>query len=398
MPRIENIRPVLLSAPYSRLETNLEPLLHLPGGYRTTGMVEVTLENGIVGLGEGYLAVFAPALFQNLIDFLSPLVKGRELWELNSIMDDLVTATGYWSLQGAARHAISAIEIALQDCRARTMNIPVWRMLGGAPHALELYASGGDSISPEYMSEELNHVESLGIRTFKIRARQDQVDKAGWCLREADKRKIGVAVDMTQNLAYPSQSIPEVVTFCQKTESLSGTSIDFLEEALGPSEINNLHQLRQKIDTPVAGGEIITTPQEMITRIAGGCYDIAQPDATVIGGIQPTLEVFYASRTWGCRVFVHCWGGPVGMMANFHAALAGGGHIVEWPLPRYPLREMMVSKPWRIENGYLQLPEEPGLGVILTPEIEKKFPFREDAVYSCKVDPSIAPKADWKSP
>jgi L-alanine-DL-glutamate epimerase-like enolase superfamily enzyme len=83
-------------------------------------------------------------------------------------------------------------------------------------------------------------------------------------------------------------------------------------------------------------------------------------------------------------------------MANDHAALAGGGTVAEWPIKPYALREAMLAEPWRIERGQLLLSDTPGLGVRLTPEIEREFPFREDAVYRCLVDPSKAPAADWR--
>ena len=63
MPVVRSVRSVLLSAPYAEPEGNLEVLLHLPSGLRTTGLVEITLSDGTVGLGEGYLAVFAPTVF-----------------------------------------------------------------------------------------------------------------------------------------------------------------------------------------------------------------------------------------------------------------------------------------------------------------------------------------------
>ena len=62
-------------------------------------------------------------------------------------------------------------------------------------------------------------------------------------------------------------------------------------------------------------------------------FDFVQPDATVIGGISAVLNVFDAGRTHGCPVIVHAWGGPVSLMANYHAAFAGGGAMAEYPLP-----------------------------------------------------------------
>jgi len=172
----------------------------------------------------------------------------------------------------------------------------------------------------------------------------------------------------------------------------------FLEEAVGPEAIGEFVKLCQALTgkVKVTGGEIVTTEREMRDRIDRGCYDIAQPDATVIGGISPVLRLFRHCQKRVTDVWVHCWGGPVGMMANYHAAMAGGGSVVEWPMPDYGIRHEMVVEPWAIQGGQLQLSDAPGLGVELTDQIERKYAFREDAVYACLVDASKAPQnVDW---
>lgn len=397
MPKISSVRPVLLSAPYSDPRDDLEVISHLPSGWRTTGMIEITLDNGIVGLGEGYLAVFAPRVFEQIVALVGPALVGRDPHDLARLMRDVRLVTGYWSLQGAAQHVVSAVEIALQDCCAQLLGVPVWRLLGGERgRTLKLYASGGDAVGPEPMSRELDRIRALGIDLVKIRARNHQVDKTRWCQRQGGARGIAVAVDMTQNLAIPSQSVDDVVRFLGEVTRDDGSPPVFLEEALGPLEIANYATLRSRSPgTKIAGGEIVTTATELCQRIEQGCYDIAQPDATVLGGIGPTLAVFAAAQHHGVQVYVHCWGGPVGMMANYHAAVAGGGTVAEWPIKSYALREAMLVEPWRIERGRLSLPAVPGFGVRLTPEIEREFAFREDAVYRCLVDPGRTPAADW---
>ncbi len=397
MPKITQIRPVLLSAPYADRHASVEVRLCLPSGWRTTGVVEITLDNGIKGLGEGYLAVFAPHVFTATVELVAPALLGRDPCDLERLMRDLALTTGYWSLQGAAQHVVSACEIALQDCRAQILGVPVWRLLGGeANRPIKLYASGGDSIGPVEMAQEFAAIRTLGIDLFKIRARQHQAAKAAWCQRHGAPLGIAIAVDMTQNLAVPSQSVSDIIGFLEETIRRGGHHPYFLEEALGPQELAKYVELRAQLPgIRVAGGEIVSTAFELCHRIERGCYDIAQPDATVIGGIGPTLDVFAAGRRHGTEIFVHCWGGPVGMMANYHAALAGGGRVAEWPLPRYALRDEMVTAPWQIERGQLTLPDTPGLGVHLTSELERKFPFRTDAVYHCLVDPTVLPPADW---
>lgn len=398
MAKIEKARAVLLSDRYDDAGRNLEALLHLPSGYRTTGMVELTLDDGTTGLGEGYLAVFAPRVFEEIVRLLEPHLIGAEVEEHDELMRKLATVTGYWSLQGAAQHALSAVDIALWDCLAKLKGEPVYKLLGGESRSMKLYASGGDSLGPKEMEGELERVEELGIDLFKIRARNHQVDKAVWCVIKGGQRGIRIGVDMTQNLAIPSQSAQEAIAFAHEVERLSGNSPVFLEEAVGPEAIEEFVTLQQALagKVKVTGGEIVTTEREMRERIDRGCYDIAQPDATVIGGISPVARLFRHCQQRTTDLWVHCWGGPVGMMANYHAALGCGGSVVEWPMPDYGLRQAMVVEPWSIEGGELKLSEAPGLGVQLTEEIESKYAFRGDAVYACVVDASKAPQnVDW---
>jgi len=60
-------------------------------------------------------------------------------------------------------------------------------------------------------------------------------------------------------------------------------------------------------------------------------------------------------------------------------------------MPEFPLRREMLVDPLAIENGKLKVPLAPGLGVLLTPEIEAKYAFREEAVYPCREAPTLLP-------
>jgi len=396
MPKISRVRPVLLSAPYANIENNLEVLNHLPSGYRTCGLVEITLDDGTVGLGEGYLAVFAPRVFEALIHLIAPILVGQDIDHHKQIYHELLNTTGYWSLQGAAQHAISAVEIALWDCKAQLADVPLYRLLGykGDPPRLKLYASGGDSRTPEAMSTEFKAIKQLGIDTFKIRARKEDVNKARWCLQHGTQEGIQIAIDMTQNLAIPSQSIEDVLQFI---DTIGYTEqIAFIEEAFGPDSVEDFPRLREETTIPIAGGEIVTTFRELQARMVSNYYDIAQPDATVIGGIQPTLDLFKVAQATDTTIYVHCWGGPIGMMANYHAAVAGGGQIAELPMPQFAIRDALLKDRWDIRDGYLYLSDAIGLNTHLTPEIEETFRFREEAVYDCLVRNSKKlPDAVW---
>ncbi|KRV48669.1 hypothetical protein AQ490_24360 [Wenjunlia vitaminophila] len=388
MPAITSIRPVLLSAPYADAE-NMEVRVALPSGWRTTGLVEVTLDDGTTGIGEGYLAVFAPHVFRETVELVSPYLVGKDADDLVGRYRDLVLITGYWSLQGAARHVVSAVETALVDAAAKRRGVPAYALFGDrspgrqVPEGLRLYASGGDSAAPLAMRCEIAAVAELGIDLFKIRARGHEVAKAAWTLREAARVGIGIAVDMAQNLAEPGQTVEETLAFLEGVRAASDQPVRFLEEALGPANVSGHPALRSAAGCPVAGGEIVTTAAELVGRVEAGWYDLVQPDATVVGGVGQTLEVFDSAREHGVDCVVHCWGSAVCQAANYHAAFAAGGRLAEWPLPTYPLRSELLVEPFRVEDGVLAPPTAPGLGVRLTDEVERRFPFREDAVYRC---------------
>ena len=95
MSKITRVRPVLLTAPYTDPKRSVEGLLCLPTGYRTTGLVEITLDNGVVGLGEGYLAVFAQKVFREIVEIVAPMLIGKDPRDFEKVMGELLLTTGY---------------------------------------------------------------------------------------------------------------------------------------------------------------------------------------------------------------------------------------------------------------------------------------------------------------
>jgi len=392
MPTITNIRCVLLSSAYADADDPEIKECFPNGPKRTIGMVEVTLDNGVTGLGEGYLAVFAPLVFKAIVDLCRPQVLGRDGFDIERRVKDLRSLCDYWSLQGAARHVIAAFEIALQDAKGKSLGVPVYDLLGGAmAQSIQIYGSGGCCDQKEQFLRELDLLESLGIEIYKIRSVKRDILRTAWIMEEAGRRGVTVGVDMCQNLADPPQAVDDVVAFVEAVHALTDRRMVFVEEALGPDEPASFRELRNRIDVPVCGGEIVTTPKEMIERINADVYDFVQPDASVMGGISAVMDVFVAARAKGTDVVVHAWGGAAAIMASYHAAFAAGGKLVEYPMLYFPLGAEMIGDQGRIEKGRLIRPTAPGLGLTLTPEMEARYPFDETAVYSCVL-------TDWGPP
>ncbi|NKB54521.1 MAG: hypothetical protein GKR97_20340 [Rhizobiaceae bacterium] len=397
MPRITDIRCILLSSPYADAEDPEIKKCFPNGPKRTIGMVEVTLDNGVTGLGEGYLAVFAPLVFESIVELCAPQVIGKDGHDIAARVRNLRSLCDYWSLQGAARHVIAAFETALQDAKGKGLGVPVYDLLGGdQADAITIYGSGGCCDVKQQFLLELDLLDRLGIKKYKIRASKADIFRTAWALEEAGRRGIEVGVDMCQNLADPPQEVDDVVKYVEAVHGLTDHRMIFVEEAIGPDAPEQFKQLRSRIEVPVCGGEIITTPKEMIERVNNHVYDFVQPDASVMGGISALMDVFEAARAQAIPVVVHAWGGAAAIMANYHAAFAGGGELVEFPMLDFPLSRDMMGDQAKIEDGALVRPTAPGLGLTLTPEMEARYVFDETAVYSCAlIDTDPVPDAYW---
>jgi L-alanine-DL-glutamate epimerase-like enolase superfamily enzyme len=398
MPKISQVRCLLLSSPYADADDPEIKECFPNGPKRTIGMVEVTLDNGVTGLGEGYLAVFAPLVFKSIVELCTPQVLGKDGFDIDRRVRDLRSLSDYWSLQGAARHVISAFEIALQDAKGKSLGKPVYDLLGGArSESIAIYGSGGCCDAKHQFLKELDLLQSKGITLYKIRAVRKDIYRTAWILEEAARRGITIGIDMCQNLADPPQAVEDVVRYVKEVRDVSQRPILFLEEAIGPDAPEGFKELRRRIDIPVYGGEIITTPKEMITRMRDGVYDAVQPDASVMGGISAVMDVFAAARETGTRVVVHAWGGAAAIMASYQTAFAAGGDLVEYPMLDFPLGAEMMGEQCRILDGRLLRPTAAGIGVTLTPEMEARYPFDPGAVYSCAlIDFGPPPDEYWK--
>src|SRR5262249_21292479 len=156
------------------------------------------------------MAVFAPKVFASIVELCRPHVIGLDGFDIAGTVRRLRSLCNYWSLQGAARHVISAFEIALQDAKAKSLGVPVYDLLGGTElDSIQIYGSGGICDTKEQFRRELDLLSSKGISLYKIRSVKADVQRTAWILDEAAKRGIKIGVDMCQNLADPPQAVDD---------------------------------------------------------------------------------------------------------------------------------------------------------------------------------------------
>ena len=135
-------------------------------------------------------------------------------------------------------------------------------------------------------------------------------------------------------------------------------------------------ELRRATATPISGGEGITTAAQFEQWLRAGAFDLAQPDATIIGGIGEARRACEAAAARSIPVAVHVWGSAPTLAANIQVAFATPNCAwVEHPVLGNPLESELFVEPLVIREGYVQPPTAPGLGIRLTAELREKYRF-----------------------
>ncbi|MCC2629191.1 MAG: enolase superfamily enzyme related to L-alanine-DL-glutamate epimerase, partial [Thermomicrobiales bacterium] len=129
-------------------------------------------------------------------------------------------------------------------------------------------------------------------------------------------------------------------------------------------------------------GETVTSLVEAESYLRAGSLDLFQPDATLIGGIGVFRQVAQLCDRQFLPIAVHAWSGGVGLMGNYHAAFASRNcTILELSNVPNPLRDELLVEPLRLHDGKLAAPTAPGLGVVLAPDLEERYPYRPGSAY-----------------
>jgi L-alanine-DL-glutamate epimerase-like enolase superfamily enzyme len=285
-------------------------------------LVSLTSDQGsAVGIGYSYAGTIGGRILVAIVEeILEPVVAGCGHEGIVEIWERMYQETLLMGRRGAVLRAMSAIDIAFWDLTAKQAGMPLSTVLGGAPGPAEAYASGGyyraeDGPWAEAVADEIRFNQSLGFRDHKI--------KVGGLAPELDAERVAAAIEtidgqgrlaLDANNAYPTvQEAARVVRIFEK--AAGDHSLWWIEEPLSPDDFQGHVALSQRVETPVATGEIAQTRWEFSHLLDREAELILQPDAGVIGGVTEWMRVARTAETLGLVVAPH-W------HANLHVQLA----------------------------------------------------------------------------
>jgi L-alanine-DL-glutamate epimerase-like enolase superfamily enzyme len=380
--RIKSVEAIWLHVPIPEKQQHVSDFGRVASFDST--LVRIETECGIVGWGEAKEEVGSAgnnrAVTRTINEKFGPMLLGeepRDIVRLNELMYNGVRA--HYALQhgrvfpalgrrGATICAMSGIDLALWDLLGKSLNAPVWRLLGGRKSAsMPAYASGGWADEKGIGEQLLGYVERSGCRAVKMRvgiidgtvARSVARARAA---RAALGPDIGLACD-----AHGTWSVAQAKQFARAVEDLD---LMWFEEPVTADDKRGYAEVRRSCSVPIAAGESEFNRFDFRELAELGAADIFQPDLAICGGITEAMRIAALASAYNLRFAPHLWTGALAFSAGMHVAAAVPcGFILEYSLGANPLLQELPREGFALRDGCVDIPERPGLGV----EINEAF-------------------------
>ncbi len=268
-----------------------------------TTVVVVTLRGGG---REGVGFTYGPVACATLIrDALRDVVVGRDALDVPGAWAAMVAAIRNVGRPGVASMAISAVDSAMWDLKARLLGLSVARLLGTVRDAVPVYGSGGfTTYSDDRLRQQLGHwVHEVGIPRVKMKVGQDGGTNEARDLERvaAAREAIGSSAELLvdANGAYTRKQAVRAAW------AMREHGVTYFEEPVSSDDLEGLRLIRDAIDMDVAAGEYGYALVYFARMCAAGAVDILQADVSRCGGITEWLRVAAVAASHGLRVSAH---------------------------------------------------------------------------------------------
>ncbi|WP_408008333.1 mandelate racemase/muconate lactonizing enzyme family protein [Pseudalkalibacillus sp. A8] len=316
-------------------------------------VVRILLKDGSEGVGYTYTGGFGGRAIHAMIEHdLAPFLIGKDASCVEKLWEDMQWKIHYVGRGGISSFAISAIDIALWDLRAKKADEPLWKLLGGASNSTKAYAGG---IDLNFTKEKLlNNVKSYldkGFQAVKIKLGQEtleeDIDRIA-AVRELIGPDVTFMVDT--NMKW---SIEHAI---RAAKAFKEFNIFWLEEPTIPDDYDGYNRISKEGGLAIAAGENFHTIYEFQNMISRGNIDFPQPDASNIGGITGWLKVANLAFVHNLPVCTH------GMQELHVSLMSAMPHASYLEVHSFPI-DQYTTRPLVIENGRAVAPDTPGTGV-----------------------------------
>jgi D-galactarolactone cycloisomerase len=373
--KITQVRAHVLRSPLE------QPFAFSQGWVSSRGatLVEVQTDEGITGWGEALCQGLQPPEIAAaaIHHVLKDLAVGADPLQPEVLWHRMYHHTRDYGQKGAVIGAISGIDIALWDIAGKARREPVAKLLGGVFRTrVEAYATGFYRIKglgeADRLAREFAAHSSNGFRALKIKLGFG-IDDDLAVMKELQSLSNNREVMIDVNHAY---SVADAIRLGRSLEDM-GWRLRWYEEPVVQEDLDGYAEVRRALATPIAGGENEYTLFGFKELLARRCIDIAQPDLCIAGGFTGCRHIVTLAHAHGVQVNPHVWASAVGQAASLQliAAIPPANHalfakelLLEFDTSSHPFREHLTDMPLRQKQGWVEIPQKPGLGI----EVDRK--------------------------
>jgi mannonate dehydratase len=378
---------------------NVRAIVTAPNGIELIMVKVETNQPGLYGVGCATFRQRATAVVAAINDYLDDFCKGRDV---NNIEDIWQTAyvSSYWRNGPVLNNALSGLDQALWDIKGKIAGMPVYQLLGGkCRFAVDTYTHAGGR-TPEEAVESVHRFMEEGFRHIRIQLggygathlteqpaykqhgfgmpddnTMNEVAYATGVVKMFDlvRQKAGEEVELLHDIHERLQPM-DAINLIKKLEQYRPY---FIEDPFSPENNGWFELLREQTSVPIAMGELYNNPHEWLEPMSKRLFDFIRIHISQIGGITPAMKVARLGEWFNVRTAWHGPGdvSPVGHAANGHIDLAVWNFgIQEAPRINDRLREVFPGSP-KVENGFMFINEEPGLGIDIDEKAAAKYPL-----------------------
>jgi D-galactarolactone cycloisomerase len=332
-------------------------------------LIRLTCDDGSTSWGEAWCD--DAASLNEAIEVLSPILLDADPLDHGALWERMVDRlTGQKEPLAGGAAALSAIDVALWDAAGRELGLPVWQMLGGRRiERLDAYVTGIYLEEPHVAAEKARLMLDAGFHALKIKAGAGVEEDVA--VLEAVREEIGAQTPLLVDANQAFEDRDEALEFgaaCDRAE------VFWFEEPMPPEDWTNYVTLRAALDTPIAGGEVLRSPGAFLQAFAAGAMDIAMPDVRLCGGITGFVKIADLARWYHVQISPHNWASAIGAIASAHAGVTLRNCLMtEVEFTRTPASEHLLEQPLQFRDGFLEIPEGPGLGITVSEEFVSEY-------------------------
>ncbi len=342
--------------------------------------VKVYTDEGVDGVGEATLEYKEKALF-GAVEHIKEYLVGKNPFDIEKHWHS-VYRDAYWRGGAVLMSALSAVEMALWDILGKSLNVPVYQLLGGKVNEkVRIYVNGwfAGAKEPEEFAEKAKIAVKRGVTAMKwdpfgknyLNISNQELDKALRCV-SAVREAVGKDVDLLIE-GHGRFNIPTGIKIAKELEPFHPM---FFEEPVPPDNLDALKAVKDKSPVAISAGERLYTRWDYRGMFDKMAADYIQPDISHAGGIMELKKIAAEAESRYIPFAPHNPSDPVANAATLQlAATCPNFEILEIMYSDVTWRKDVTNESLAYKDGFITIPDKPGLGIELNEEKCPEHPY-----------------------